>query len=48
MRVTSSAHRHPELRMPFRSTVPPTPVEEAISSATWERRGLFGRLVRLG
>ena len=48
MRVISPAKSDPEPRVPFPSTVPPTPAEEAISSASWERRGLLGRLRRLG
>ncbi len=31
----------------FHSAVPPTPAEAAVASATWERRGILGRLVRL-
>jgi len=29
------------------SVVPPTPAEAAAASANWDRRGIFGRLVRL-
>jgi hypothetical protein len=29
------------------TVVPPTPVEVAVASAEWERRGLLGRLVRI-
>jgi hypothetical protein len=32
--------------MPIVSSVPPTPAEEAISSARWERHGVLGRLVQ--
>jgi hypothetical protein len=38
----------PEPRMPFASTVPPTPAEERAGDGRWERRGLLGRLVRQG
>ncbi len=31
----------------FVSGVPPTPAETAAAVARWERRGIFGRLVRL-
>jgi hypothetical protein len=31
----------------FRSVVPPTAAEAAITEAGWERRGFLGRLVRL-
>jgi len=34
-------------RITFKSAVPPTPAEAAAAAATWERRGLLGRLVRL-
>ena len=34
-------------KITFQSVVPPTPAEAAASAATWERRGLFGRLVRI-
>jgi hypothetical protein len=37
---------HPEPRMPFATTVPPTPAEEQAASGRWERRGLLGRLIR--
>ena len=29
------------------TVVPPSPVEVAVASAQWERRGLLGRLVRI-
>ena len=38
----------PAPRQPFASTVPPTPAEERVSAAGWERRGLLDRLVRRG
>ena len=38
----------PAPRRPFASTVPPTPAEERVAAADWERRGLFNRLVRRG
>ena len=38
----------PAPRQPFASTVPPTPVEERVAAADWERRGLLNRLVRRG
>jgi hypothetical protein len=31
----------------FVSCVPPTPTEVAAAAASWERRGILGRLVRL-
>ena len=34
-------------RHKFATSFPPTPVERAIASARWERRGPLGRLVRL-
>jgi hypothetical protein len=37
---------HPEPRMPFTSSVPPTAAEVEAASHRWERRGLLGRLVR--
>jgi hypothetical protein len=36
----------PAPRQPFASTVPPTPAEEQVAAADWERRGLLERLVR--
>lgn len=36
----------PEPRLPFASSVPPTPAEERAGDGSWERRGLLGRLVR--
>ena len=38
----------PAPRQPFASTVPPTPAEEQVAAADWERRGLLDRLVRRG
>ena len=38
----------PAPRQPFASTVPPTPAEEQVIAANWERRGLLDRLVRRG
>ncbi len=38
----------PAPRQPFASTVPPTPAEEQVAGASWERRGLLDRLVRRG
>jgi hypothetical protein len=35
-------------RQPFASSVPPTPAEEQVADAHWERRGLLDRLVRRG
>jgi hypothetical protein len=32
----------------LRSVVPPTPGEAAAVSVRWERRGVLGRLVRIG
>jgi hypothetical protein len=34
-------------RRRYATSFPPTPVERAIASARWERRGPLGRLVRL-
>jgi hypothetical protein len=31
----------------IQSAVPATPAEAAVAAATWERRGILGRLVRL-
>ncbi len=31
----------------FRSVIPPTPAETAVAAATWERRGVLRRLVRI-
>jgi hypothetical protein len=31
----------------IQSAVPATPAEAAVAAATWERRGVLGRLVRL-
>ena len=36
----------PTPRQPFASAVPPTPAEEHVVAANWERRGLLDRLVR--
>ena len=36
----------PVPRQPFASAVPPTPAEEQVADARWERRGLLDRLVR--
>ena len=36
----------PAPRQPFASAVPPTPAEEQVAVADWERRGLLDRLVR--
>jgi hypothetical protein len=36
----------PEPRMPFATSVPPTPAEEQAASDRWERRGPLRRLVR--
>jgi hypothetical protein len=36
----------PAPRQPFASTFPPTPAEEQVAAANWERRGLLDRLVR--
>ena len=36
----------PAPRQPFASTVPPTPAEEQVAAADWERRGLLDRFVR--
>lgn len=36
----------PAPRQPFASAVPPTPAEEQVAAADWERRGLLDRLVR--
>jgi hypothetical protein len=44
--VKHSNTSHPEPRSPFRSTVPPTPAEQAAASNTWDRQGLLARLVR--
>jgi hypothetical protein len=33
-------------KITFHSIVPPTPAEVAAAAATWERRGVLGRLVR--
>jgi hypothetical protein len=38
----------PAPRQPFASSVPPTPAEEQVADAHWERRGLLDRLVRRG
>jgi hypothetical protein len=38
----------PAPRQSFASTVPPTPAEEQVAAADWERRGLLDRLVRRG
>jgi hypothetical protein len=43
----STSPRHTTARHRFATSFPPTPVERAIASARWERRGLLGRLVRL-
>jgi hypothetical protein len=32
----------------IQSVVPATPAEAAVAAAAWERRGILGRLVRLG
>ncbi len=32
----------------FQSVAPLTPGEAAVATVTWERRGLLGRLVRIG
>ncbi len=45
MRVKSTK-THPEPRMPFTSSVPPTAAEVEAASDHWERRGLLGRLIR--
>ena len=47
MYMNAKSNPHPEPRVPFASTVPPTPAEEAVISVSWERRGLLNRLVRL-
>jgi len=47
MRVKTDRTR-PEPRMPFASSVPPTPAEEHAASGRWERRGPLGRLIRRG
>jgi hypothetical protein len=36
----------PAPRQAFASAVPPTPAEEQVAAADWERRGLLDRLVR--
>jgi len=36
----------PAPRQPFTSSVPPTPAEEQVADARWERRSLLDRLVR--
>jgi hypothetical protein len=41
-----STNTHPEPRMPFSSSVPPTPAEQHAASGRWERRGPLGRLIR--
>jgi hypothetical protein len=46
MRLRDPDHHHPQPRMPFGSAIPPTPAEEAAAADLWERRGVFGRLVR--
>jgi hypothetical protein len=46
VRVKQATTSHPEPRSPFRSTVPPTPAEQAAVSNSWERQGLLARLVR--
>jgi hypothetical protein len=47
MHAPEPAKAHPEPRMPFATTIPPTPAEEAIAAESWGRRGLLRRLVRL-
>lgn len=36
----------PRPRLPFASTVPPTPAEQRAAAAGWRRQGLLRRLVR--
>lgn len=36
-----------EPRLPFASTVPPTPAEERAAAASWRRHGPLRRLVRI-
>jgi hypothetical protein len=38
----------PAPRQPFASSVPPTPAEEQVAAADWQRRGVLDRLVRRG
>jgi hypothetical protein len=48
MRDKPRSKHHPEPRLPFITSTPPTAGELAASSAAWERRGLLGRLIRRG
>jgi hypothetical protein len=43
---SKTAKTIPAPRQPLASTVPPTPAEEQVAAADWERRGLLDRLVR--
>ena len=45
---TKREKKIPPPREPFASTLPPTPAEEQVAAADWERRGLLDRLVRRG
>jgi hypothetical protein len=46
--MRSKSKTIPAPRQPFASSVPPTPAEERVADARWERRGLLDRLVRRG
>lgn len=37
----------PEPRLPFASTVPPSPAEVQAAAVSWRRHGLLRRLVRV-
>jgi hypothetical protein len=46
MHDKTSASPHPQPRMPTKSSVPPTPAEEAASSVRWKRHGVLRRLAQ--
>jgi hypothetical protein len=43
---SKTTNTHPDPRMPFVTSVPPTHAERQAASDRWERRGLLGRLTR--
>jgi hypothetical protein len=45
MRV-KTVEQHPEPRIPFATSIPPTDAHRAAAADRWERRGLLGRLIR--
>jgi hypothetical protein len=46
MHYKTSANPHPLPRMPVKSSVPPTPAEEAASAVSWKRHGVLRRLAQ--